>query len=293
MSAPSPLTITAAALAGFALALSPSGPALASPLRPGFNGATLGITDDGSSGPVSLGFTANFFGVQRGEIYVNNNGNLTFDGTLDGFTPSAFAATDRRIIAPFFADVDTRASGTVAFGTGSVDGRAAFGATWSEVGYFAEHADRTNSFQAVLVDRSDTGAGNFDIEFNYARVRWETGDSSGGLGGLGGDAARVGFANGTALDGTFFEMPGSGLPGAFLDDNLAGTSLSRNQFNSDVAGRHVFTVRNGGSVSPDDDPPITGEPVPSPLDAPEPGTLLLGLGGLLLLAGRVCLRHRS
>src|SRR5262245_36774082 len=196
MSIPSRFTL----LPSLLLALLSAERAFASPIRAGFNGSTLGVTDDGSAGPAALGFTANFFGVERGEVYVNNNGNLTFDGGLDGFTPAAFASADRRIIAPFFADVDTRGGGTVTFGTGSVDGRAAFAATWSDVGYFSEHADWTNTFQAVLVDRSETGAGNFDIEFNYGKVQWETGDSTGGSGGLGGDAARVGYANGTGAD---------------------------------------------------------------------------------------------
>lgn len=288
MLAPSHRTILGAVLTSLVLALLPAGRALASPIRAGFNGSTLGVTDDGSAGPVSLGFTANFFGIQRSGIYVNNNGNLTFDGVLDGFTPTAFASTDRRIIAPFFADVDTRASGSVTFGTGLVDGNAAFGATWNDVGYFAEHADPTNTFQAVLVDRSDTGAGNFDIEFNYGKVQWETGDSSGGVGGLGGDAARIGYSNGTAVADTYFEMPGSGLAGSFLDDGLA--PLVQNSSNSDVAGRYVFHIRNDG-ISPDADPPVIDFPDDLPADVPEPGTLLLGLGGVLLMAGRACLRH--
>jgi hypothetical protein len=288
MSVPSRLTLLGAGLAGLVLALHPSGTALASPLRPGFNGSTLGITDDGSAGPIGLGFTANFFGSEHVSVYVNNNGNLTLDGVLDGFTPTAFSAADRRIIAPFFADVDTRASGSVGYGTGQVDGRNAFGATWTDVGYFAEHAERTNTFQALLVDRSDTGAGNFDIEFNYAKVEWETGDSSGGSGGLGGDSARVGYSNGTGTDGTFFELPGSGVAGSLLDGSP--TALLEGSLNSDIAGRYVFHVRNDG-ISPDVEPPDTDPPDTPPADVPEPATLLLGLSGLLLVSGRAWLRR--
>src|SRR5262245_53105786 len=44
--------------------------------------STLAASDDGSTGQVALGFTANFFGVSSNQVYVNNNGNLTFDQAL-------------------------------------------------------------------------------------------------------------------------------------------------------------------------------------------------------------------
>ena len=58
-----------------------------------------------------------------------------------------------------------------------------------DVGYYSQHTDKTNSFQLVLIERADQHPGDFDIEFNYARIAWETGDASGGLGGLGGTPA--------------------------------------------------------------------------------------------------------
>jgi hypothetical protein len=57
---------------------------------------------------------------------------------------------------------------------------------------------------------------------------------------LGGSAARVGYSNGGAVN---FELPGSGVPGSFLDgspDSLVGNNL-----NSDTLGRYRFEVRNG------------------------------------------------
>src|SRR5438045_1566073 len=48
-------------------------------IRPGFDTGTVPANDDGSVGPVPLGFTANFFGVNRDTVFVNNNGNLTLD----------------------------------------------------------------------------------------------------------------------------------------------------------------------------------------------------------------------
>jgi len=68
-------TIVAAALA-LATALPD---AQASTIVMGFNANTLPPNDDGSTGLVSLGFSFNFFGTTYTQLYVNNNGNVTFD----------------------------------------------------------------------------------------------------------------------------------------------------------------------------------------------------------------------
>lgn len=102
-----------------------------------------------------------------------------------------------------------------------------------------------NYFQVLLSDRSDIAAGDFDIEFNYDQIKWETGQASGGDANCqGGSSARVGYSKGTGEPGTFFELPGSGVPGSFLDSNLA-TGLIHNSLNSTQLGRYVFRVRSG------------------------------------------------
>ena len=62
------------------------------------------------------------------------------------------------------------------------------------------------SFQVIVIDRSDLGAGDFDVEFNYARIPWETGDASGGIGGLGRRTASVGWSNGSGESGYIFRV---------------------------------------------------------------------------------------
>jgi hypothetical protein len=262
-------------------------------VRPGFSSAVLERSDDGVAGPVSLGFTADFFGADYSDIYVNNNGNVTFGSWQADYTPFGLTGKlDRPIIAPFFADVDTRVtpSGEVTYGTGTVDGHAAFAVTWPEVGYFLEHTDKLNTFQVVLISRPDTGENNFDIEFNYDQIQWETGDGAqsggpegGGSGGLGGVSAFVGFAKGTGDPGTYFELSGSGVPGSFLDSN-ATTGLTHNRLNSSVDGRYVFAVRNGAlavnhapTLSPIGDQSVDEESVLSftaTASDPDPGTTL-------------------
>ena len=68
----------------------------------------------------------------------------------------------------------------------------------------------------------------------------------------GGSAARAGFAKGTGEPGTFFELPGSGNPGAFLDSN-PDTGLIHHSRGSTVPGRYVFAVRNGAPQTADRD----------------------------------------
>ncbi len=263
-----------------------SAPGFAAAIVPGFNTTSDGRNDDGTwTAPtgcsnaaaggtcagtaVPLGMTLNFFGANFTSAYINTNGNITFDAPLSTFTPFGLTSTNRQIIAPFFADVDTRnlASGVVTFGNGIFDGHSAFGVNWIGVGYFAAKVDKTDSFQLLLVDRTDTGVGNFDIVLNYDNMDWESGDASGGTNGLGGFSARVGFSNGTGNPGTSFELPGSAVPGALIDGGV--NALTTHSLNSNVEGRYIFTARNGS--------------IPSAV--PEPGSLLyLGAGLPALLA---------
>lgn len=213
--------------------------------NPGCRAATLARNDDDSTDLVPIGFRINLFGKQRDALYVNNNGNVTFDKPLLDFSPEPIREIASEMIAAFWADVDTTAvrSNVVTYGRDTVNGRPVFCANYVDVGYYDAYDDKLNSFQIVLVDRSDTGAGNFDIEFNYERILWETGDASGGNRGFGGIAARVGYTNGTRSADASFELPGSGTPGAFLD--AGPNALVRQSINSGIPGRLLFAVRNG------------------------------------------------
>ena len=214
-------------------------------LLPGFTTTSLPAEDDSPSQTAVIPFTVNFFGVQTNQIHVNNNGNISFEQDNPTFTPTNLNSANGGIpiIAPFFADVDTRTGATVTYGNDTLCGRQVFGVDYINVGYFAQHVDKVNSFQVILIDRSDTGAGNFDIEFNYNSIQWETGDASGGSNGFGGQSARVGYSNGTGVPGTFFELPGSGVNGAFLDSGPAAL-INTTRFAS-TPGRLHFLVRNG------------------------------------------------
>jgi hypothetical protein len=237
---------------------------------------TLPANDDDSTGAVALGFNVNFFGVTSPTVFVNNNGNVTFSNPLSQFTPNGLAAgVGQPIIAPYFADVDTRGgSGLVTYGTGTItdaslgwSNASEFAVEWPSVGYYFEHTNKVATFELLLVNRADTGAGNFDIEFNYNTIQWETGDASGGTNGLGGTSAAVGYSNGlSGGSNVFFQLPGSLVNGALIDGGI--DALITHDLNSSVAGRYDFQVRNGVVVN-----------------GPEPGTTLLMAAGVLMLAG--------
>lgn len=211
----------------------------------------LNRNDDGSTGLVPIGFPVNFFGTTYTHLFVNNNGNVTFGSPLSTFTPFGLTgATNRPIIAPFFADVDTRGSGSevvrYSFGATTIDGHQAFCVNWVNVGYYSGRFDKLNSFQLVLVDRSDVGAGDVDMEFNYDKIQWETGDASGGSNGFGGTSAGAGYSAGAGTPGTFFEFTGSRAPGSLLDSNPL-TGLVHGSRNTLQLGRYVFPIRNGAA----------------------------------------------
>ncbi len=209
---------------------------LGGPIRPGFDQQILAANDDSSTPLVPLPFIINFLGSPESGLFVNNNGNVSFDKPLSAYSPVSLAAAGVKIIAPFWADVDTRnpASDVVQYGTNVVHGHNAFGVDWVNVGYYNSHADKLLSCQLVIVDRSDIAPGNFDVEFNYNRVEWEWGDVSVGY------PPRAGYSDGV----TDYELPGSGVEGAFMDTNTV-TGLVYNSTHTPVLGRYLFLFRNG------------------------------------------------
>lgn len=176
----------------------------------GGNAANVGLAsgrnDDGFSGPVNLGFSLPFFGQTYTSLFVNNNGNVSFNNGIADFTPNGPQGAPQPIISPFFSDVDSRGalSGVVHLRT---DIANQIIVTWDAVGYFNAHDDKLNSFQLVLRGPGyQIPVGEGAIGFFYKTMQWETGDASGGTGGFGGTPAAVGFgdglSNGNILQGS-------------------------------------------------------------------------------------------
>ncbi|XP_067285886.1 alpha-tectorin-like [Pseudorasbora parva] len=130
-----------------------------------------GRIDDGSSSVIYLQQPFIFFGQSYNQIYVNNNGHLTFDGAWSSFSPYQFPAYGGKdLIAPFWTDIDNRYNGVISYQqytSGSVLTQATqdinqyfpalsfsaswvFVATWDRVAYYSNSRTET-SFQVVLI----------------------------------------------------------------------------------------------------------------------------------------------
>ncbi|KAL7869915.1 hypothetical protein AOLI_G00139030 [Acnodon oligacanthus] len=142
--------------------------------------------DDGSSSAIGLQSLFSFFGRTYSQLFVNNNGYLTFDQAMFNFVPLRFVANSGRdIIAPLWTDMDNRANGAISYNqysNGSVLSQATrdinqyfpgvnftatwvFVATWDKVAYFSYSGSET-SFQVVLIS-----GGNFSfVLMNYGDI---------------------------------------------------------------------------------------------------------------------------
>ncbi len=192
----------------------------------GYGTLAMGRNDDESSSRLDLPFDVNFFGTTYNSFFVNNNGNITFDGPVSTYTPRPFPIASQPMIAPYWGDVDTRclSCGEVYVGAPNADTVAV---TWNNVGYYSNHSNPTNNFQLLLRNQ---GAGNFDIEFRYDRLQWTTGDVSGGI------PAQAGFDAGNLTD--FFTLPGSRTAAVLDLDNTSNVS-------PDTPGLWSFAIRAG------------------------------------------------
>jgi len=214
------------------------------------------------------------------QVHVNNNGILSFGGFFPGFSNDSLAslanAADHALIAPFYADVDTvkvasNTGGQGMFGTGSVDGRNAFIATWDRVGRWNEQFDRLSTFEVLLIDRSDIDAGDFDIVFNYGDIEWTVANP-------GDEPARVGIAvpDGQAFEFDLFDA----LPEPEPDTELLLANALQSQPANDTPSTTADSIRLQ----------VRGGVVQDPHAVPSPTALATGLIGLALACSR---RRRS
>jgi VCBS repeat-containing protein len=216
----------------------------------GFGTNTLGRNDDASSSAINLDSVfgpsgLNFFGHTYHTFYINNNGNITFDGPSSTYTPGVInAGVDNPIIAPFWADVDTRGGSTTPTPGGDSTGsnlvyynldpiNHVITITWDDVGYFDGHTNKLDAFQLQLIS---LGNGDFDIVFRYEDINWTTGDASNG------HAARAGFSAGDGNSSHAFELSQSGNSAAML-------ALESTTGNTNIGGVDVFQVQSGNVTS--------------------------------------------
>lgn len=196
--------------------------------------------DDFSSPNIALPFNFCFYGQNQASCYINNNGNISFGAPYGTFSASGFPNNQVVMIAPFWADVDTRnlASGLVYYKVTPTY----MIVRWQTVGYFSQHVDKLNDFQLIISDGTDPilPAGS-NAAFCYGDMQWSTGDASLGVNGFGGIPATVGANLGDGVNyiqlGTF-DQAGTFYDGPYgLNDGISW--LDNQQFFFDVCNTGV------------------------------------------------------
>jgi len=159
--------------------------------------------DDDTTTAIALPFTFDLFGTPQNSVFINNNGNISFGAAFTTFTSTGFPINNFPMIAPFWADVDTRnpLSGVVYY---KLEANR-LTVTWDHVGYYNSMADRVSTFQVIISDGTDplVGLGQ-NVCFCYGDMDWTTGDASSGVGGFGGTPATVGINAGDGVN--FFQL---------------------------------------------------------------------------------------
>ncbi len=204
--------------------------------------------DDLSTAAKALPFTFCMYGTNYNQIFINNNGNITFGAGYGPYTSFSFPSnTIPAMVAPFWADVMTTNAGS---------GLVYYKITptyaivkWQAVGYFNNHADKVNTFQLIITDGSDPIIANgANIAFCYGDMQWTTGDVSGGVNGFGGTPATVGVNKGDGINFAQvgrFDQPGSAYNGTTL---ASGVSWLDNQsffFNTCSISNNISPIAAG------------------------------------------------
>ncbi|GAA4747200.1 nidogen-like domain-containing protein [Flavisolibacter ginsenosidimutans] len=173
--------------------------------------SSVPANDDGFVGPITLPFTFKLYGASYNQVYINNNGNITFDAGVSQYTADGFPF-NVPMVAAFWADVDTRTGNLVRYKVNPTN----LIVTFPQVGYYSTHLDKLNTFQIIITNGNDPliGVGN-NVAFYYDDMQWTTGDASGGSGGFGGGPATVGINKGNSVD--YVQVGRFGIPGSAYD----------------------------------------------------------------------------
>jgi hypothetical protein len=164
--------------------------------------SVLGGNDDGSTGQINLGFNFDLYGTTYTSCWINNNGNITFNNSFGGYTPSGFPLAGTPMVAAFWDDIDTRTCGTVRyklFGTRLV-------VSYEVVGQYSQNCATRNTIQIVIGTTNDPLLGfGQNVKFFYGDMAWTKGASTVGINSGDGSnyvqVGRFGIAGSSAYDG--------------------------------------------------------------------------------------------
>jgi hypothetical protein len=227
-----------------------------------------------SSGPIDIGFDINFFGNTYSQLYVYNNGSISFSGGQAVYTgssmPNMQLAPDP-FISPLTFDTDSHKVGwAVSNGSGTADYNYKDNGAYEMMTYWLgtwmvdppgdTNPNGRNLSTLMIVDRSDVKVGDFDFVFIFYSGDW--------------DGTNV-------FDASFFGYGAQGNLYGYTTDSdhlltLNASQLPYHSINSGRVGHYVFEVRDG----------VVTNPLPFLTTVvPEPETWAMMLAGLGLMAG--------
>ncbi|GGL78910.1 nidogen-like domain-containing protein [Wenxinia marina] len=228
----------------------------------GFGENRMEPTDDGNSGRIDLSEVfpdgLNFFGAVHDGLWINANGNVTFERGFSQFWPQGLSTLEVAGIFPFWTDIDpsdripvTASPGGTSQGTNSVwwdldAGAGTFTVTWDDVvpfGYYGQLGEEVpvNAFQMTITDiggEAGQAPGDFRVDLRYEAIEWTddarigfiAGDGSGAYGTLGASGSDAALRLLPQAGPISFTSDGSGLVGFDLtrpirDEDGDGTIL--------------------------------------------------------------------
>jgi gliding motility-associated-like protein len=168
--------------------------------------------DDLSTSLLPIPFTFCLYGNNYNDLFINNNGNVSFGSAESAFSSNPFPDPGFVMVAPFWGDVDTRGIGEVKY---KITPTAMY-VNWESVGYYNSETDKVNTFQLIITDGNDPvlPSGN-NIAFCYGDMQWTTGSASQGVNGFGGTPSTVGVNKGDGIN--FIQLGRFDQAGAFYD----------------------------------------------------------------------------
>src|SRR5688572_13550678 len=190
--------------------------------------------DDGSYGPIASGCNFNLYATSYHQVWINTNGNLTFNGPLAMYNPLGFPY-NVPMVAGFWADVNTEIGGQIFFKQTS----SSIIVTWDAVEPYGSEGEFSNTFQIVLTDGIDPLLGNGrNVGLNHQNIGWSFGAASIF------EPATVGINHGNGInyvqvglflfDNNNYDGPGGNYDGMYHLNGLCST----------------FNVTNAGNIEP-------------------------------------------
>lgn len=164
-----------------------------------------GRADDGMSGALAIGFTFNFYGNNYTQVYICNNGFVSFSADSCAYQNATIttAGAPDNFIAPFWDDLFT--GGSIYYQTIGSTPNQKFIVSFDGVNPYSTQGN-TLSFQVILHETTNR------IKLQYSDVDSGTAGYGGGLG------ATVGIENSSGTDGLLYSFNANSLSDGYAID---------------------------------------------------------------------------